>query len=230
MAESGRCSVGILVFPGVQQLDVTGPYEVFAMDSRCQVDLVGRSLQPLQSATGFVITPSKLIAECEHLDVLVVPGGKGVNALLEDEEILSFVREQAHHVRYLTSVCTGALVLGAAGLLKGKRASTHWMSLDLLSRFGAVPTDERVVWDGNIVTAGGVTSGIDFGLEVLAKLFDQPSAEVVQLFLQYAPAPPFAAGHPETAPAEIITRARGLGQSSRMERERIIEKITRSIT
>lgn len=149
-----------------------------------------------------------------------------MNALLEDEAVLDFVRARAAEVRYLTSVCTGALVLGAAGLLKGKRATTHWYAHDFLSHFGAVPVQDRVVRDGTLITAGGVTSGIDFGLTVVAELLGREEAETVQLALEYAPAPPFEAGTPAEAPEAVVARAKKRLSGSRAAREAIIGRIT----
>ena len=162
--------IGILVFPHVQQLDLTGPYEVFASMPAANVHLIWKDRSAITSATGLVLAPTMTFAECPALDVLCIPGGAGINALLGDAEVLDFVRAQAARARYVTSVCTGALVLGAAGLLKGRRATTHWVSHDFLAKFGAIPTHGRVVRDGNLFTAGGVTAGIDFGLAVVAEL------------------------------------------------------------
>jgi cyclohexyl-isocyanide hydratase len=215
--------IGILVFPNVQPLDAVGPFEAFAMDNRCDVKFVWKSLDSVQGVSGLTLTPHQTLHDIPYLDVLVIPGGKGVNVLLDDEEILTWIREQAQTVRFLTSVCTGSLVLGAAGLLKGKQASSHWNSLDLLAAFEAIPISERIVRDGQLITAGGVTAGIDFALVILSELFDQSSAEIVQLCLEYAPAPPFTAGHPSTAREEIIEQAKRKIISSRLEREAWIE-------
>lgn len=213
---------GLLVFPGVQQLDLTGPYEVFASLPGARVDLIWKTLAPVRSATGLPFTPTITLAECPPLDVLCVPGGGGVNALLTDEAVLDFLRRQAPLVRYLTSVCTGSLVLGAAGLLSGKRATTHWNAHDFLGHLGAIPVKERVVQDGNLITAGGVTSGIDFGLTAVAALTSQAEAETIQLSLEYAPSPPFRSGTPEEATQAIVTEARRRMAASRAEREAIL--------
>ncbi|EJN05659.1 DJ-1/PfpI family protein [Phyllobacterium sp. YR531] len=213
---------GILAFPRVQQLDLTGPYEVFASAPDTQVHLIWKDLEPLTSATGLKLTPTMTFKDCPQLDVICVPGGGGINALLRDEEVLAFIRKQADQARFITSVCTGSLVLGAAGLLKGKRAATHWNALDFLPHFGAIPVEERVVQDGNLITAGGVTSGIDFGLTVLAELIGQTEAEIVQLSLEYAPAPPFKSGTPKEASAEILAHARQRLAKARTEREAIL--------
>lgn len=217
--------IGILVFPRVQQLDLTGPYEVFASLPDTVVHLVARTLAPVTSATGLVLQPTVTMHDCPQLDVICVPGGAGINPLLRDVETLDFLRRQAAGARYVTSVCTGALVLGAAGLLKGRRAATHWNAMDLLPTFGAIPVAERVVRDGNVLTGGGVTAGIDFALTLAAELTDAATAQAVQLNLEYAPAPPFNAGTPDTAPAEVVTAVRARAQGVRREREAIVREI-----
>ncbi len=218
--------IGLLLFPRVQQLDLTGPFEVFASLPDTQVHLVSRTMAPVVSATDLVLTPTTSYAACPALDVLCVPGGIGVNALLQDTTTLDFIRAQSANARYVTSVCTGALVLGAAGLLHRKRATTHWASLDLLAAFGAMPVEARVVRDGNLVTGGGVTAGIDFALTLVAELSGQAAAETIQLALEYAPAPPFQSGTPATAPTAILAAARARLASSRAEREALITAIT----
>ena len=163
-----KLRVGILVFPKVQQLDLTGPFEVFASVPEAEVRLVWKRVEPIVSATGLVLAPDLTFAECPQFHVLCVPGGMGVNPLMEDEEVLEFLRHQAEGARYVTSVCTGSLVLAAAGLLAGRRATTHWASHDFLARLGAVPVRARVVADGKFMTGGGVTAGIDMALRVVA--------------------------------------------------------------
>lgn len=210
---------GILCFPGVQQLDLTGPYEVFASARDTQVDLVWKTTEPIRASTGLWLTPDRAFEEAPAYDVICVPGGGGVNPLLTDKETLDFLRSQAATARFVTSVCTGSLVLGQAGLLAGKRAATHWNAMDFLQRFGANAVNERVVRDGSLITAGGVTSGIDFGLAVIAELMGQDEAEIIQLSLEYAPAPPFNAGLPGQARKEIVAVARQRMARSREERE-----------
>jgi cyclohexyl-isocyanide hydratase len=219
---------GIVVFPNVQQLDATGPYEVFASVPDAKVHLVWKDRRPVTSATGLVLAPTTTFAECPPLDVLCVPGGLGINDLLRDGEVLGFLRAQAARARYISSVCTGALVLGAAGLLRGRRATTHWAAHDLLARFGAIPTHGRVVRDGNLFTAGGVTAGIDFGLTLVAELLGATQAQTIQLVLEYAPQPPFEAGSPDTAPPEVVSAARARLASTRKAREAIIDEIAAS--
>jgi len=220
--------IGILVFPGVQQLDLTGPYEVFASLPEAKVHLIWKDCAAITSATGLVLGPTMTFSECPALDVLCVPGGGGVNALLQDKEVLGFLRTQAKRARYVTSVCTGSLVLGAAGLLKGRRATTHWFSHDFLEKFGAIPVHGRVVRDGNLITAGGVTAGIDFGLAVVAELVGKEQAEAIQLGLEYAPEPPFAAGTPDDAPAAVLAAVRERLAATRKAREAIIDQLTAS--
>jgi cyclohexyl-isocyanide hydratase len=214
--------IGLLVFPKVQQLDLTGPYEVFASIPDARMHLVGRTLDPVVSATGLVLAPTITFADCPQLDVICVPGGAGINALLRDEQTLAFVRRQAAGARYVTSVCTGALVLGAAGLLKGKQATTHWGSHDLLAGYGAVPVKARVVRDGNLFSGGGVTAGIDFALTLAEELIGRDAAQAIQLNLEYAPEPPFDAGTPDTAPAAVVAQVRARSAAIRAEREALV--------
>jgi cyclohexyl-isocyanide hydratase len=214
--------IGFLVFPKVQQLDLTGPYEVFASWPRARVQMVAKTLEPVRSVTGLVLAPDATFESCPRLDVLCVPGGAGINALLTDEETIQFVRRQAEAARFATSVCTGALLLGAAGLLKGKRATTHWASHDLLENLDAIPVRERVVRDGKLMTGGGVTAGIDFALALVAELAGREVAEAIQLNLEYAPAPPFDAGSPESAPEAVARTVRSRLAPIVEERRRII--------
>jgi cyclohexyl-isocyanide hydratase len=214
--------IGLLVFPKVQQLDLTGPYEVFAALPEVRVELIWKTQEPVTSATGLILTPTITFTDCPALDVICVPGGAGVNDLMQDDEVLNFIKAQANKARYVTSVCTGALVLGAAGLLQGRRATTHWNAFDFLPAFGAKAVNERVVRDGNLFTGGGVTAGIDFALTIAALLVGQAKAEAVQLNLEYAPSPPFNAGTPKTASADAIAAVKTASAKTRKEREEII--------
>jgi cyclohexyl-isocyanide hydratase len=198
---------------------------VFASLPTAQVHLIWKDRMAITSATGLALAPTMTFGECPTLDVLCIPGGGGVNALLEDAEVLDFVRAQAARARYVTSVCTGSLVLGAAGLLRGRRATTHWLSHDFLERFGAIPARGRVVRDGNLITAGGVTAGIDFGLAVVAELVGQAQAEAIQLTLEYAPQPPFRAGKPDEAPPAVVATVRTQLASTLAAREAIIGRL-----
>lgn len=217
--------IGLLVFPRVQQLDLTGPYDVFASLPDAAVHLVWKDRAPLTSSSGLVLVPDTTFDACPPLDVICVPGGAGVGALMEDAEVLDFLRRQASAARFVTSVCTGALVLGAAGLLRGRRATTHWAFHELLEPLGAIPVRERVVRDGNLFTGGGVTAGIDFALTLAGELADEATAQAVQLQLEYAPAPPFNAGRPDTAPAAVVAEARERGAALFAQRKAIVERV-----
>jgi len=169
-----------------------------------QVHLIWKRIEPVPSDSVLTLTPTITFADCPQLDVICVPGGFGTNDMINDEEVLEFVRHQAKGAKYVTSVCTGSLVLGAAGLLKGYKAATHWTAMEFLSAFGAIPTKTRVCVDRNRVTGGGVTAGIDFALTLVSIMIDRRTAEAIQLGLEYNPAPPFDAGSPDSAPPEIL--------------------------
>ncbi|AET90986.1 intracellular protease, PfpI family [Burkholderia sp. YI23] len=217
--------IGLLLFPRVQQLDMTGPYDVFAHLPDTRVHLVAKTREPLKSSAGMILTPDASFDDCPALDVLCVPGGSGVGDLMEDEATLAFLREQAKGARYVTSVCTGSLVLGAAGLLHGKRATTHWAYHALLAKLGAIPVHERVVRDGNLFTGGGITAGIDFALTLAAELVGEQEAQAVQLQMEYAPAPPFDAGDPNSAPADVVEDVRKRLESSFAARSAITTRV-----
>jgi cyclohexyl-isocyanide hydratase len=194
----------MLVFPNLTQLDLTGPYEVLCRRPGAETVLLWKSLDPVRSEHGLTIVPMATFSSCPPLNLVLVPGGTGINPLLEDAEVLAFLRRAAERARYIVGICTGSLVLGAAGLLRGRRAGTHWMSRDLLRAFGAEPVAERVVVDGNIITGGGVTAGIDVALAVAAEIAGRETAERIQLGIEYAPAPPFGSGSPETADPAVL--------------------------
>ena len=217
--------IGFLLFPRLTQLDLTGPYEVLSRLPGARVRLLWKTTDPVRADTGMGLLPDTTLAECPQLDLVCVPGGPGVAALMEDPEVLDFLRRQATRARWVTSVCTGALVLGAAGLLRGKRATTHWASHDFLASLGATPVQARVVRDGNLLTGGGVTAGIDFALAVAAEIAGPEVAQAIQLQIEYAPAPPFAAGTPETAPAGVLANARQRGAGMRAEREALVSRV-----
>lgn len=197
--------IGLLLFPRLTQLDLTGPYEVFGRLPDAKVHLVWKDLNPVISDTGLPILPTVTFETCPNLDVICVPGGPGMNDLLNDEVVLSFVRRQGDQAQYVTSVCTGALVLGAAGLLTGYSATTHWASMEFLSAFGAIPVNTRVCIDRNRITGGGVTAGIDFGLTIASELRGRKTAETIQLYMEYNPQAPFQAGSPDTAPPDVVS-------------------------
>ncbi|MGS0893599.1 DJ-1/PfpI family protein [Burkholderia stagnalis] len=215
--------IGFLVFPGVQQLDLTGPHDVLASLPDAAVHLVWKSLDPVASSSGLALAPTATYADCPPLDVICVPGGIGINDLLLDADTIAFVRQRAAAARYVTSVCTGALLLGVAGLLRGRRATTHWAFHALLEPLGAVPVRERVVRDGNLITGGGVTAGIDFALTIAAELAGDDEAQAIQLQLEYAPAPPFDAGSPDTAPAGVVKRVTERSAAGLAKRRQTIE-------
>ncbi|MGB7731597.1 MAG: DJ-1/PfpI family protein [Candidatus Acidiferrum sp.] len=197
-----RLQIGMLLYPGLSALDLVGPHPFFAELSNSQVHLLWKDKDPVVSSLGYSIVPTTSIRDCPRdLDVVFVPGGtSGTFAMMEDDEILSFLADRGSRTRYVTSVCTGSLILGAAGLMKGYQATSHWRFRDLLPMFGATPVEERVVTDRNRITGGGVTAGIDFGLVIAARLRGRQAAEVLQLYNEYDPHPPFAAGTPAVAP------------------------------
>jgi cyclohexyl-isocyanide hydratase len=219
----------MLLFPKLTQLDMTGPYEVLARTPNTKVLLVAHSMAPVKTDRGMEIVPTTTFADCPQFDLVMVPGGPGQQDLMEDEVVLAFLRRQAAGAKYVTSVCTGSLVLGAAGLLKGKRATSHWAALEHLKPLGAIPVSEKVVIDGNIITGAGVTSGIDFALKVAAVLEGEEVARQIQLQIEYDPAPPFNSGSPATAPAATLTtvksRLAGLNEQRRAVAERVGRKL-----
>lgn len=193
-----------LLFPNVTQLDLTGPVQLFSRLPGVTVDLAWHTLDPVPTDAGFSIVPTVTFDDAPQADVIMIPGGQGAFDLLEDDTAIDFVRAQAAGAQYVTSVCTGAFVLGAAGLLDGRRATTHWASHPMLDLVGAIPEHARVVRDGNVITGGGVTSGIDFALVVAAELFGAPEAKRVQLTMEYDPHPPFDAGAPDRPEANPV--------------------------
>lgn len=217
--------IGFLLFPDIQQLDLTGPYDVLASLPDVSVHLIWKTLEPITSSTGLRLLPNTLMDDCPPLDVLCVPGGAGVEPLMEDAPTLAFLRAQAADARYVTSVCTGSLVLGAAGLLAGRRATTHWAYHALLAPLGAIPVQARVVRDGNLITGGGITAGIDFALTLAAELVGEQAAQVLQLALEYAPAPPFDSGSPATASADVLALARSRAAPSLVTRTAVVDRI-----
>ena len=200
--------IGMLLYPGLTQLDLTGPFEVLYRVPDAKIHLVWKTLAPVVSDTGLSLGPTTTLDGCPALDVLFVPGGGGQAALMDDRAVLAFLREQGRVAQYVTSVCTGALLLGAAGLLNGYEAATHWAFMSLLPIFGAKPVRRRVVVDRNRVTGGGVTAGIDFGLRLAATLAGDDVAKGIQLGLEYDPEPPFRSGHPDVADPAVVATVR----------------------
>lgn len=194
-------NVGFVIFPDLTQLDFTGPLQVLSRLPQSVTHIVAKSAAPVPSDCGLGLVPTHTFASCPSLDLICIPGGsEGVAGIINDGETIEFVRQKAGAAKYVTSVCTGAFVLGVAGLLKGRRATTHWAYADLLPLVGATHEQARVVKDGNVITGGGVTAGIDFGLSVIAEIAGETTARRVQLGIEYDPAPPFDSGHPDKAP------------------------------
>jgi putative intracellular protease/amidase len=196
------------IYPGMTQLDFTGPHTFFSRIPGAKTVVASQAGGPIESDGGLIFAGTRRMAELERCDLLFVPGGYAATEAANDEAFMREFRRLAATARYLTSVCTGSLILGAAGLLKGKRAACHWAWRDLLPLFGAIPDPARVVRDGNVITGGGVTAGVDFALVVAAEIGGEALAQSLQLAFEYAPEPPFDAGRPETAPAEIVALVR----------------------
>jgi cyclohexyl-isocyanide hydratase len=200
--------IGFPVFPDLTPLDFAGPWEVLTRLPGAACLIVAHDRAPVRAANGMTIMPTETLSDCPPLDMLCVPGGPGHLAMMENEPFLAFLRAQAEGCRYVTAVCTGTLVLAAAGLLRGVKATTHWMSLDRLAAFGAIPTKGRVVRDGRFVTGGGVTAGIDFAITVASLVAGAEIAQAIQLQIEYEPAPPYS-GSPETADPAVVDALRG---------------------
>lgn len=210
MPQPSPITVAFLLFPDVTQLDFTGPAQVLSRMGNTTIQLVAASRDPVPTDCGFPIQPTHTLDEVDHATILCVPGGFGVTAALEDEAVLAWTRRIAMQAEWVTAVCTGSLLLGAAGLLRGYRATTHWGSHHLLEAFGALPVRERVVFDRNRATGGGVTAGIDFGLALAAAIRGEEHARFIQLSLEYDPQPPFDSGSPDKAPPAVLERYHAL--------------------
>jgi cyclohexyl-isocyanide hydratase len=221
--------IGSLLFDRLDQIDLTGPFEVFARMPNTTTRLYGLAAGLVQDAGGLLLTPHATIAEAPQLDVLHIPGGPGQEALMRNKPVLDWIRRQASGAKIVLSVCTGALVCGAAGLLRGRKATTYWTVQHLLPLFGAAPVDARVVVDGNLVCAGGVTSGIDGALRVAAILRGQEAAQAIQLAMQYAPEPPFKAGAPDSAPQAVLEKVRSATAVLTAQREETAQEIARQL-
>ncbi len=201
-------NIVFVLFDNVTQLDFTGPVQFLSRLPGAEVQVVSKTGEAVTTDCGFSIVPRSGFADCPQADILCIPGGHGVRDAIKDPLIVDFVRQQAKGAQYVTSVCTGAFILGAAGLLQGKQATCHWAYTQLLPLFGATHQAARVVRDGNLITAGGVTSGIDFALELIAAIAGENVARGIQLALEYDPAPPFHSGSLANAPEEIVTNLR----------------------
>ncbi|HEY3761866.1 MAG TPA: DJ-1/PfpI family protein [Verrucomicrobiae bacterium] len=225
-------TIGGLVYPKMDQCDFTGPFEALARVPNSHFLTIWKDKNPVRDLAGMLLMADTTIAEAPQLDVLLVPGGHGQEALMHDEAVLSFIRKQAAGARFVFSVCTGALLCGAAGLLHGKRATTHWTAMEVLPYFGATPGDERVIVDGKLISAGGVTAGIDGSLVIVSLLRGESVAQELQLYMAYDPHPPFQAGSPATAPASILRavtqRAKSITEQ-RLETARAYQKANQII-
>lgn len=206
------------------QLDITGPYEVLARTPGWNVELVAETMEPVRTDRGFTILPMQTRETVKPSDILVVPGGAGIDAIMLDEEWLAFVRREAERAKYVFGICTGSLLLASAGVLRGKKAGGHWQARDLLEKFGVTPSAERMTVDGKFYTSGGVTSGIDMALRVVADAADETVARKIQLAIEYDPAPPFKGGTPLTSPREIVDAVLEDGKKRRAAREELTSK------
>ncbi|RFS21346.1 DJ-1/PfpI family protein [Chitinophaga silvatica] len=225
-----KLKIGMLLFPELTALDFVGPYDVFIKAPCFEVFTIAKTTEPLQAEGGLWFKPAISLTDCPPLDILFVPGGKGINNLLTDMEVLDFLRLQGATAKYITSVCTGSLVLAAAGLLDGFEATTHWRSLELLGLFDVTVQNKRIVKDRNRITAAGVSAGIDFGLMLTALIGGEETAKIVQLQLEYHPEPPFRAGSPQTAGLPVLQRTKELTQPIYNLRKKIIQQLIQQKT
>jgi cyclohexyl-isocyanide hydratase len=221
--------IGSLLFEGVDQIDLTGPFEVLSRLPNSTYRIYGKTVAPVRDIKGLRLTPDAALVDAPPLDVLHIPGGYGQEALMDDDEVLGWIRQQASSACSIFSVCTGALICGAAGLLRGRRATTHWSAFHLLPYFGAIPINERVVIDGAYIFAAGVTAGIDGALRLAAELRGEETAKAIQLHMVYAPEPPFNSGTPETAPVWILEEARLSVRAITERREQTTRRIARKL-
>jgi cyclohexyl-isocyanide hydratase len=213
MMNQTKYCIGLVIFPGMTQLDMTGPYQVFSMMPETRVLLLWKTLEPVTTGEGMTILPTATFNDCPSLDVLCVPGGAmGQVEMMQDAKMLEFLRQQGKTAKYITSVCTGSLILAAAGLLQGYRAACHWAFRDQLAMLGVEVGTQRVVVDRDRITGGGVTAGIDFGLVLAGKLCGEETAKMIQLLLEYNPAPPFNAGSPESAGEVLVEQVKKFGE------------------
>lgn len=219
-------TIGMIAFDQMTNLDFVGPFDILSRVRAVRTIVLGKSLDPITTDSEYRLLAEMKLADAPALDMIFVPGGSGSTTLMEDPEILAFLRERGPKAQWVTSVCTGALVLGAAGLLKGYRATTHWSAMHILPVLGAIPIDERVVIDGNRATGGGVTAGIDFGLTLIARIWGEEQAKLIQMGNEYNPQPPFDAGHPDRAP-DVAARYRELTHGMTAAR---MEAATRAAT
>lgn len=216
--------INIVAVKDMVQLDITGPYEVLARTPGWTVDLVSETMQPVRTDRGLTLLPMQTRETAKPSDILVIPGGAGIDAILLDEPWLDFVRRESGRAKYVFGICTGSLLLASAGVLKGRSAGCHWQARDLLEKFGVTPSGERMTVDGKFYTSGGVTSGIDMALKVVADAAGEKVARKIQLAIEYDPAPPFKGGTPHTSPKEIVDAVVEDGKKRRAAREELTAK------
>jgi cyclohexyl-isocyanide hydratase len=221
--------VNIVIVPDMVQLDITGPYEVLSRVSGWTLDLVAASLEPVRTDRGLTILPTKTRESAAPSDILVIPGGTGIDHAMLDEAWLAYARLESERAKYVFGICTGSLLLAAAGLLHGRRAGGHWQARDFLTKFGAIPSDERMTVDGKFYTSGGVTSGIDAAFRVVADVAGEDAARQIQLLIEYDPAPPFEGGTPFTSPPHIVAAATEMGRARREKREAMVEQAAQAL-
>jgi cyclohexyl-isocyanide hydratase len=217
--------IGMLLYPNLTQLDLTGPAQVLSRAPGVEMHYLWKTIEPIASDAGIALMPTTTFKNCPQLDLICVPGGAGQVALMTDDETLDFLRRQAEKAKYVTSVCTGSLILGAAGLINGYKSACHWMYRDFLPAFGAIPVNARVVKDRNRISGGGVTAGIDFALTVVAEIWGEEVAKMTQLYLEYNPQPPFDAGSPERAGPELTAKAKKQLEALLKQREKLINEV-----
>ncbi|MEO1188916.1 MAG: DJ-1/PfpI family protein [Pseudomonadota bacterium] len=229
MPELSPISVAFLVFPNVTQLDLTGPAQVLSRLGNTTLNLVWKNKDPVPTDAGFPLLPTATFEEIEQVDILCVPGGLGTMDIMQDQDVLAWLQSIAAKAQWVTSVCTGSLVLGAAGLLRGYKSGCHWASIDQLQFFGAIPVKDRIVEDRNRFSGGGVTSGIDFALALAAKIRGEDFAKFIQLSIEYDPNPPFDAGSPDKVPSHILERYYKMIEASVPNREAKVKAIAESL-
>lgn len=209
---SQEYKVGLVIFPEMTQMDITGPHQVFAFMPNTKIYWLWKKIEPVRSNDGLTVLPNTTFAESPDLDIVCVPGGPGQVDMMRDKEMLEFLQQQATTAKYMTSVCSGSLILAAAGLLQGYRAGCHWAFLDQLAMLGVQVSQERVVCDRDRITGGGVTAGLDFGLVVVSQLCGEDTAKMIQLLLQYDPQPPFNVGLPSKAGEDLVKKVQAFGK------------------
>jgi len=225
LTDDNPLDLGAIIFPRMDQFDFTGPFEVLSRLPKTTFHILWKDTSPVWDARGLILTPEETFSEAPQLDVLLVPGGPGQVDLMEDEAVLSFIRKQAAGAKLIFSVCTGALTVAAAGLLRGVRSTTHWASFHVLEHLGVIPVNQRVVMDGKFISAAGVSAGIDGALRVASLLRGDLVAQGIQLYMQYAPEPPFDSGTPETALAEVLASALSAGSDLAETRLAVAKRI-----